>query len=97
MNVQAGVRFGPIVCRVDNIEDCRPAARLLIARLRHIAQVVFMDAMGNVHMLPGYATITPQAVRWIIGTYNKDATIEAIASDLANEIRERRALYKGFP
>jgi hypothetical protein len=95
MNVQAGVRFGPVICRVDNIEDCRPAARLIRARLRHIPQIVFMDAMGNVHLAPGYQTVPPDAVRWMVGTYNVDATINAVASDLASEIRERRLSYRG--
>lgn len=97
MNVRAGVRFGPVVCRVSNIEDCRPAARLLCERMKHIPQVVFMDVAGNIHIAPGYEAIPNAAARWIIGTYNQGATIDNIASDLANEIRDRRAMYRGFP
>jgi hypothetical protein len=97
MNVQAGVRFGPVVCHVKGIEDCKQAARIIAERLRHIPQIVFMDAMGNVHIAPGYQTVPDAAVRWIIGTYNKDVTRTAIAADLANEIRERRLSYQAYP
>lgn len=95
MNVQAGVRFGPVVCHVENLEDCKAAARIIAARLLHVPQTVFMDAMGNVHMAPGYQTVPDAAVRWIIGTYNKDVTRNAVACDLANEIRERRLSFTG--
>jgi hypothetical protein len=93
MNVQAGMRFGPVICRVDHVMDCRRAARLVVHRVRHMSQTVFMDAMGNVHLAPGYQTVPDAAARWIIGTYNKDATIENVAADLASEVRERLGLH----
>ncbi len=92
MNVQAGVRFGPILCRVDNVEDCRAAARLVRERLRHIPQVVFLDMVGNVHLAPGYTPVPPAAVCFLIGSYNTDAAVENIAADLADELRERRGM-----
>lgn len=97
MNVAAGVRFGPVLCRVDCIQDCLPAARLIMRRLRHMPQTIFMDCAGNVHMAPGYQTVPEQAVRWIIGTYNTDVTTHALASDLANEVRERRISLAAMP
>jgi hypothetical protein len=97
MTLEYGVRFGPVVCRVETVDDCPAAARLVCRRLRHVPQTVYMDANGNVSLLPGYLPVPTSVVRWVIGSYNKDATADNIAADFASEVRERSQLYQVAP
>ncbi len=94
MNAKAGMRFGPVVCRVHSFGDIRWASRLLAEKMRHMPQTVCMDIAGNVHVSPGHEAIPPQALPWVIGTYNKDCTVADIASDLAAELRTRKQMEK---
>lgn len=98
MTLEYGLRFGPVVFRVETIDDCREAARLVWRRLRHQPQTVYMDALGNVSLLPGYLPVPTSVVRYVIGTYNKGASLDNVAADLVCEMRERgRALLETAP
>jgi hypothetical protein len=93
MNTLSGAYFGPIICQITNLEDCKRAARAISKRMMHLPQIVFLDSLGNIRLLPGYAQIPPEAVAWMIGTYNQKASAVDISVDLANELRERRKYF----
>jgi hypothetical protein len=90
MNTISGAHFGPVVCQITHIDDCRRAAFAIAKRMMHLPQIVFLDSLGNIRLLPGYAQIPPEAVAWMIGTYNQKASALDISADLKNELRTRR-------
>jgi hypothetical protein len=90
MNTISGAHFGPVVCQIQHIEDCKRAALAIAKRMMHLPQIVFLDSLGNIRLLPGYAQIPPEAVAWMVGTYNQKASAFDISADLKTELRARR-------